>query len=138
RASPGSFRFPSRAGRGTIALVRARRSGQGGTVMLNRRDAMVRLGQVGLGALTLPALLRGRAARASAGTGGGKAKSCILVYLWGGPPQQDTFDLKPDAPEGIRSLFQPIDTVVPGIRVCDQLPLIAKHTDKLAVVRSLT
>ncbi|HEY8506424.1 MAG TPA: DUF1501 domain-containing protein [Gemmataceae bacterium] len=106
--------------------------------MLNRRDAMVRLGQVGLGALTLPALLRGRAARASAGTGGGKAKSCILVYLWGGPPQQDTFDLKPDAPEGIRSLFQPIDTVVPGIRVCDQLPLIAKHTDKLAVVRSLT
>jgi hypothetical protein len=48
------------------------------------------------------------------------------------------WDLKPDAPQGIRSLFQPIDTVVPGIRICDQMPLLAKHTDKVAFVRSLT
>ena len=67
-----------------------------------------------------------------------RAKSCILVYLWGGPPQQDTWDLKPDAPDGIRSPFLPINTVVPGIQICDQLPQIAKHTDKMAIIRSFT
>ena len=41
-------------------------------------------------------------------------------------------------PEGIRSQFQPIDTVVPGIQICDQMPLLARHTDKMAIVRSLT
>ncbi|HEV3003683.1 MAG TPA: DUF1501 domain-containing protein, partial [Pirellulales bacterium] len=66
------------------------------------------------------------------------AKNCILLYLWGGPPQQDMWDLKPDAPDGIRSQFLPIDTAVPGVRICDQLPLLAKHTDKLAIIRSLT
>lgn len=102
--------------------------------MLHRRDAMIRMGRLGLGAMTLPALLRAQEAprpRAS-------AKSCILIYLWGGPPQQDTFDMKPDAPEGVRSLFSPIHTVVPGIEICDQLPLLARCADKFAVVRSLT
>ena len=46
--------------------------------------------------------------------------------------------MKPDAPQGIRSLFQPIRTDVPGIDICDQMPLLARHTDKVAVVRSLT
>ncbi len=59
-----------------------------------------------------------------------------MLYLWGGPPQQDMWDLKPEAPDGIRSLFKPIDTVVPGIRICDQLPRIARHTDKMAIIRS--
>src|SRR5438874_316809 len=108
-------------------------------IMLNRRDAMMRLGRLGLGALTLPQLLGHEAALAAA-PGGSKSKqrSCIYVFLWGGPPQQDMWDMKPDAPQGIRSLFQPIDTVVPGLRICDQMPLLAKHTDKLAIVRSLT
>ena len=108
--------------------------------MLHRRDAMLRLGGFGLGALTLPGLLRAeqaQAALADSRRSGGKAKSCILVYLWGGPPQLDTFDLKPDAPEGIRSPFQPIDTVVPGIQISDQLPQIARHTDKMALIRSM-
>ena len=111
---------------------------------VTRRDAMLRLGSLGAGTLTLPGLLaadsHAAAALASGGasSGSSKAKSCILLYLWGGPPQQDMFDLKPDAPQGIRSDFQPIDTVVPGIQVCDQLPLLARHTDKLAVIRSLT
>lgn len=112
--------------------------------MLHRRDAMIRLGQVGMGAMTVPGLLR--AERASGSTeilhrahpSTGRAKSCILIYLWGGPPQQDTFDMKPEAPEGIRSQFGTIPTVVPGIDVCDQMPLFAQHTDKLAIVRSLT
>ena len=109
--------------------------------MLHRRDAMMRLGQVGLGALTLPSLLRAESAQRvarPAAIGGGKGKSCILVYLWGGPPQQDMWDFKPNAPEGIRSHFEPIDTVVPGIQICEHMPQIAKHTDKLAVIRSLT
>src|SRR6185436_15826302 len=88
---------------------------------LNRRDAMLRLGQVGLGALTLPGLLGGE--RAAAGgedsrrrtAGGGKAKSCILIYLWGGPPQMDMWDPNPEAPDGIRSQFATIGTKVPGI-----------------------
>ncbi|TWU14720.1 hypothetical protein CA54_35890 [Symmachiella macrocystis] len=106
--------------------------------MLHRRDAMIRLGQAGLGGLALPGLLQAEQASAAETATGGKAKSCILLYLWGGPPQQDMFDLKPQAPAGIRSLFDPVETVVPGIQLSDQLPLMAKHTDKMAVVRSYT
>jgi hypothetical protein len=109
--------------------------------MLHRRDAMIRLGQFGAGALTLPGLLQAERAHAAANTalvGSGKAKSCILVYLWGGPPQMDTFDVKPEAPEGIRSQFKPIDTVVPGIQICDQLPQLARHTDKITILRALS
>lgn len=104
--------------------------------MLHRRDAMIRLGQLGAGGLTLPTLLR---ARASAATPRNRtADSCIFIFLWGGPPQQDLWDMKPDAPQGIRSLFGAIDTAVSGIRICDQMPLFARHTDKVALVRSLT
>ncbi len=106
--------------------------------MLHRRDAMIRLG-AGLGALTLPGLLKAEhASRAAVAAPKATAKSCILIYLWGGPPQQDMWDLKPEAPDGIRSQFKPIDTVVPGIRICDQMPRIAGHTDKLAIIRSYT
>jgi hypothetical protein len=104
--------------------------------MLHRRDAMIRLGQVALGSLTLPNLLA--AQQLPSTTRRASAQSCILVYLWGGPPQQDTFDLKPDAPDGIRSQFSPISTAVPGVQICDQLPQIAKHTDKMAIIRSYT
>jgi Protein of unknown function (DUF1501) len=116
--------------------------------MLNRRDAMLRLGLAGTGALTLPGLLQaeavaGRPSEPGASATGaihrtaiGKAKNCILIYLWGGPPQMDTFDLKPEAPQGIRTLFSPIDTVTPGIQICDQLPRIARVTDKMAIIRS--
>ncbi len=106
--------------------------------MLNRRDAMVRLGQLGMGGLALPALLQGQTARAGAAPPGGRAKSCILLYLWGGPPQQDMWDLKPDAPEGLRSAFRPIQTSVPGIHLCEHLPRLARHADELALVRSVT
>jgi hypothetical protein len=105
--------------------------------MLNRREAMIRLGQVGLGSLALPGLLGRQQALASPAPRG-KAKSCIYLFLWGGPPQQDLWDPKPAAPQGIRSLFQPIRTRVPGIEICDQMPLLARHTDKVALLRSLT
>jgi hypothetical protein len=104
--------------------------------MLHRRDAMLRLGQLGLGALTLPGLLQSRAAAQQPARR--RAQSCILVYLWGGPPQQDMWDMKPDTPQGIRSIFQPIRTVTPGFDVCEHLPLLAQHTDKIALIRSMT
>ena len=109
--------------------------------MLHRRDAMIRLGQLGLGALSLPGLLGAEKAQAICSNQGqrrSKAKSCIFLFLWGGPPQQDMWDMKPDAPAGIRSIFQPIRTVVPGIDVCDQMPLLAQVTDKVALVRSMS
>ena len=105
--------------------------------MLDRRDAMLRLGTAGLGALALPNLLRAESTRGATAPRA-TAKSCILLYLWGGPPQQDMWDMKPDAPEGIRSQFLPINTVTPGIQICDQLPQVARHTDKMAIVRSYT
>lgn len=110
--------------------------------MLHRRDAMLRLGQFGLGALTLPQLLQAERLQAASSVGtkrkGPSAKSCILVYLWGGPPQQDMYDMKPESPTPMRSLFKPISTVTPGIDVCEHLPNFARHTDKMTIVRSLT
>lgn len=109
--------------------------------MLHRRDAMMRLGQLGLGALTLPGLLgleRSQASQVEPTRSGRKAKSCIYIFLWGGPPQQDLWDLKPEAPQGIRGLFKPINTNVPGIQICDQMPRLAKLMDKVGVVRSVT
>lgn len=106
--------------------------------MLHRRDAMIRLGRAGLGGLTLPRLLEAQQAQAAAPSREATAKSCILLYLWGGPPQQDMWDLKPEAPDGIRSPFAPIDTAVSGIQISDQLALCARHTDKMAIVRSFT
>ena len=95
---------------------------------------MIRLGTVGLGGLGLPCLLRAAQPPASRAP----AKSCILLYLWGGPPQHDMWDMKPTAPEGIRSHFQPINTVTPGIQICDQMPRVARVTDKMAIIRSYT
>lgn len=102
--------------------------------MLHRRDAMLRLGQVGFGALALPQLLRAESMTSRRGT----AQSCILVFLWGGPPQQDLWDMKPDAPQGIRSLFQPMASSVPGVQICDQMPRLARLMHHVAVVRSVT
>ncbi len=103
--------------------------------MLHRRDAMLRLGQIGLGALTLPGLLAAEQRRPAPRR---RARSCIYLFLWGGPPQQDLWDLKPQAPAGVRSLFAPAQTAVPGLLISDQMPRLARHMDKVAVVRSLT
>ncbi len=104
--------------------------------MLHRRDAMIRLGQLGLGSLTLPALLEAEVRAES--TRPATAKSCILLYLWGGPSQPDLWDMKPEAPDGIRSQFSPIDTAAPGITICDQMPRLARLTDKVAIIRSMS
>ena len=98
---------------------------------------MSRVGQAGMGALALPGLLQAQKATGGNGTGG-KAKSVILIYLWGGPPQMDMWDPNPEATSGIRSLFKPIRTKVPGIHVSEAMPLFAKWTHKTAIIRSLT
>ncbi len=99
--------------------------------LCDRRD-FLRVG----GGLALAATggLQGRAAVVSRG----RAKACILVYLLGGPPQLDTFDLKPNAPSEIRGPFRPIATREPGVHICEHFPLLAGMTDRYALVRSVS
>lgn len=103
---------------------------------VSRRE-MLRLGGLaGLG-LSLPRLLQARAGASEASPRRG-AKSCIFIYMWGGPAHQDLWDLKPDAPADIRGEFQPIDTTAPGIQIGDRMPLTARQAHHLAIVRSVT
>ncbi len=67
-----------------------------------------------------------------------RAKSVILILLTGGASQHDTFDLKPDSPDGIRGDFRPIDTAVPGIQICEHMPLLAARARQYALVRSMS
>ncbi|MCP4169503.1 MAG: DUF1501 domain-containing protein [Fuerstiella sp.] len=67
-----------------------------------------------------------------------RANSCVFIFLFGGPSHIDLWDMKPAAPTEIRGEFQPIATSVPGINVCEHLPLIAQQTDKLCLLRSMT
>ena len=100
----------------------------------SRRHAL-RLGACGLiGGLTLPRLLELQALAASSISA--KAKSCIFLFLEGGPPHQDMWDPKPDAPPEIRGPFGAISTNVPDIFVTDQLPLCAQMADKYTILRS--
>jgi uncharacterized protein (DUF1501 family) len=101
---------------------------------LSRRSALATV--AGLGALSLPAWLQMRASGAVAGTAG-KAKSCIIVYCWGGMSHFESWDPKPDAPPEFRGEFAPIPTATPGVFVSEHLPRLAKLTEKLAIVRSI-
>jgi hypothetical protein len=105
---------------------------------MNRRS-LIRLGAVGLGGLTLPVLLRSQrmAAGAPAARATGRAKSAIILFLSGGPAQQDMWDLKPEAPEAVRGTFLPIETNVPGIRISEHMPRMARLADKYTIVRSV-
>ena len=98
---------------------------------MSRRN-FLRIGGLGLG-LSLSELF---ALEAQAGAGRSN-KSLILIYLVGGPPHQDMFDLKPDAPREIAGEFRPIETNVPGIEICEHMPRLAGMMDKLAVIRSI-
>ena len=68
----------------------------------------------------------------------GRAKACIVLFMWGGPAQQDTWDMKPGAPAEFRGEFQPISTTVPGLQICEHLPLLAARAERLCVIRSMT
>ena len=88
----------------------------------------------GMSGLSLPSLFQLRAAGA---TNPAKAKSCIVLYTWGGMSHLESFDPKPDGPEMSRGEFKAISTATPGIQFCEHLPRLAKHSDKLAIVRSI-
>jgi len=98
------------------------------------------VGSVGLLGLTLPELLRAQTLAADRGLSSPvrKAKACIMLFMWGGPAHQDTWDLKPNAPDEVRGEFRPIDTQVPGIQICEHFPLLAQRTQHLAIIRSMT
>jgi hypothetical protein len=101
------------------------------------RRGFLRLGAAGL---SMAAGLAGRASAAPLprGPGFGRAKSCIVFFAWGGMSHLDTFDLKPDAPIDVRGPFHEIPTAVPGLRVGEHLPRLARHARRLAIVRSVT
>jgi hypothetical protein len=102
-----------------------------------RRD-MLRAGGLGLTGLQLGDLLRLRAESATPAGQFGKAKACILLYLYGAPSQLETFDLKPNAPTDIRSQFQPIATSVPGLQICEHLPRVARIMHQTSLIRSMS
>lgn len=98
----------------------------------SRRD-FLRVG--GLGALSLPLLLKAEAAAAEKRPKA-RAKSVLLVFLGGGISHHDTFDPKPDAPAEIAGKYKTIPTVLPDLRVSEMIPRLAKVMDKLTLVRS--
>src|ERR1700722_7502905 len=67
-----------------------------------------------------------------------RARSVIFLFLFGGPSQLETFDMKPEAPDAIRGPFRPIDSRTPGLRICEHLPRTAAVSDKFCVVRTMT
>jgi hypothetical protein len=107
---------------------------------VSRREAL-QVGALGTLGLGLPALLRANAVSAAESTSGhhtfGRAKRVILLFMWGGPAHQDTWDLKPHGPDATRGEFLPIATNVPGMHISEHFPLIARHADKLAIIRSV-
>ncbi|MGE4004239.1 MAG: DUF1501 domain-containing protein, partial [Planctomycetaceae bacterium] len=98
-----------------------------------RRREFLRAGALALGGVTLPEVL---ARQAAAGQVGAET-SVILFWMWGGPSQLETYDMKPDAPSDYRGPLHPIRTNVPGIEICEYLPLQAQMADQFSIIRSL-
>ncbi|QDT54494.1 hypothetical protein Pan44_25270 [Caulifigura coniformis] len=105
--------------------------------LMSRRTA-VQAGAVGLLGLGTNHLNALRASTEEKVAANAPAKRCIYIFLSGGLSQHESFDLKPEAPDGIRSDFAPIATATPGLDVCEHLPELAKRSKLWSVVRSLT
>jgi hypothetical protein len=97
------------------------------------RRAFLKIGGLALGGMSLPEILRAE----SVGGARRQHKAIIMIFLPGGPPHQDFFDLKMDAPAEIRGEFRPIKTNVPGIEICEHFPRIAAMMDRLIPIRSI-
>lgn len=107
--------------------------------LVGRRD-FLQVGALGAFGLTLPQLLAARAVSAENRlplSSFGKAKSCIFIFQIGGPPHQDTFDMKPSAPSEIRSAYRPIASSLSGFSVCEHMPKLAQQAHHLAVLRGV-
>jgi hypothetical protein len=111
-------------------LGRPRTSGKGPT-----RREILQAGGAGLFGLSLPKLW---SAEARPSERKARAKSVIFLFLFGGPSQLETFDMKPDAPSGIRGPFKPIVSRTPGLRICELLPGLARISDRFCVVRTMS
>lgn len=99
---------------------------------ISRRN-FLQIGALGGAGLTLPGLLRAEAAQGQ----GSSNKSVIMIYLVGGPPHQDMFDLKPNAPKEVAGPWRPIETTVPGMEICEAFPKLAQMADRLVPIRSI-
>jgi hypothetical protein len=104
---------------------------------LTRRTVLTAGAMAGVGAVT------GQARSAQTGEAGstgsfGRAKRCLLLYLTGGPPQLDTFDMKPEAPSEIRGELSPIATSAAGVEICELFPQLAREAHEYCLVRSVT
>ena len=97
--------------------------------LLSRRT-MIQLGSLGLGGVASSLL-------ADSNPAPDRDTSCIMFFLDGGPSHHETFDPKPEAPSGVRGEFGAVDTTVPGLRICDRLPLLAAQAHNYSIIRSL-
>ena len=115
-----------------LRLVHSRRSAASLCDGVSRRD-FLKIGGLALGGCSLRDLL---AAEAAAGLKKSH-KAVIMIYLVGGPPHQDMWDLKPNAPKEVAGPMQPTHTNVPGIEICDLFPQLAQRADRFALIRSI-
>ena len=101
------------------------------------RRGFLRSGFLGFAGLSMSNLLRLEAQAKAAGGKTARDKSVIILWMRGGPSQHETWDPKPDAPQDYRGAFGAMSTSVPGIQICDLLPLSAKIQHKYSIIRSL-
>ena len=101
---------------------------------LSRRQ-FLRVGGLAALGLTLPGYLRLWQLAAAEGKAPARRVNCILLWMQGGPSHLDTLDPKPDAPAEIRGEFGTIPTTLPGVRIAEHLPLLARQTDKFSIIR---
>jgi hypothetical protein len=104
---------------------------------LSRRQ-LLQLGGIGALGLGLPELLQAASPGSQSRATVQKPKSCIFIVQYGGCSQIDSFDLKPEAPAEIRGPFNPIATSVPGTRICEHMPRLARLADRYCLIRSMT
>lgn len=100
------------------------------------RRELLRVGSFGLAGLSLPRLLSAAETSRAAGLQP-QADSCIIIHLNGGPSHLDMWDMKPAAPADVRGEFQPIESSLAGVPVCEHLPRLARHLHRATLVRSM-
>ena len=103
---------------------------------INRRD-LLRIGGPGLLGLTLPKLLQAEELQVASTAPKARARSVVFLFQWGGPSHVDTFDMKPDAPDGYRSKYGSISTSVPGVSIVEHLPETASVMHRIAQIRTV-
>lgn len=101
------------------------------------RRELLRAGALSAAGISLADLLRLEAAERTDAQFNAPAKSVILLWLWGGPSHLDSFDMKPNAPVQYRGPYSPISTSVPGMEICELLPLTARRAERYSIIRSL-